>query len=526
MDRYLLNFDLQNLPAEETETIVIGSGLAGISTALQLTNLGIKPLIVSKKPLKESNSFLAQGGIAAAVGKDDDTDLHFLDTINAGKGLCIDRNVRILVEEGVERVVDLITKGVPFDRNESGEIKLTREAAHSKNRVLHVKDQTGKEIGKTLWNILKDKKVKLENEYILEEILTDENKFVGVIVSNKEKLKFIKAKSIVIATGGYSPLYLRNTSAYKISGDAISIAYRAGCILKDMEFIQFHPTSINIPDSPAYLISEAVRGEGAFLVDEDGNRFIDELSPRDEVARAIFNKEKEGKKVFLDISPILQKNIDFKKRFPTIYKLLKHYNLENETKIPVSPAAHYSIGGIEAQANGKTNVEGIFAVGEASCTGVHGANRLASNSLLECVVFGFKTAYSVYIYNMHNSLKGDFNVKNKINLPDKKMDKNERHEILYKIKKTMWEKVGLIRNEENLYFALNDIESIENLLNKYQNNKYLKELVILSKAVIKTALNRKESRGVHYRSDYPQEYEEYKKHSKIKENFKIKLEVK
>jgi L-aspartate oxidase len=526
MDRYLLNFDLQNLPAEETETIVIGSGLAGISTALQLTNLGIKPLIVSKKPLKESNSFLAQGGIAAAVGKDDDTDLHFLDTINAGKGLCIDRNVRILVEEGVERVVDLITKGVPFDRNESGEIKLTREAAHSKNRVLHVKDQTGKEIGKTLWNILKDKKVKLENEYILEEILTDENKFVGVIVSNKEKLKFIKAKSIVIATGGYSPLYLRNTSAYKISGDAISIAYRAGCILKDMEFIQFHPTSINIPDSPAYLISEAVRGEGAFLVDEDGNRFIDELSPRDEVARAIFNKEKEGKKVFLDISPILQKNIDFKERFPTIYKLLKHYNLENETKIPVSPAAHYSIGGIEAQANGKTNVEGIFAVGEASCTGVHGANRLASNSLLECVVFGFKTAYSVYIYNMHNSLKGDFNVKNKINLPDKKMDKNERHEILYKIKKTMWEKVGLIRNEENLYFALNDIESIENLLNKYQNNKYLKELVILSKAVIKTALNRKESRGVHYRSDYPQEYEEYKKHSKIKENFKIKLEVK
>ncbi len=526
MDRYLLNFNIQNIPFEETETIIIGSGLAGISTALQLTNLGIKPLIVSKKTLNESNSFLAQGGIAAAIGKDDDTDLHFLDTINAGKGLCIDRNVRILVEEGVERVVDLITYGVPFDKNKNGEIKLTREAAHSKSRVLHVKDQTGKEIGKTLWEILKDRKIKIENEYILEEILTDENRFIGVIVSNKEKLKFIKAKSIVISTGGYSPLYLRNTSAYKISGDAISIAYRAGCILKDMEFIQFHPTAINIPNEPAFLISEAVRGEGAILIDEDGNRFIDELSPRDEVARAIFNKEKEGKKVYLDISPILDKNIDFKERFPTIYKLLKHYNLDKKTKIPVSPAAHYSIGGIEAQANGKTNIEGLFAVGEASCTGVHGANRLASNSLLECIVFGFKTAYSVYTYNMHNKLNKNIKLKNLIQQNGKEMEKSERHEILLKIKNIMWNKVGLIRNENTLNSALEEIESIEILLNKYQNNKYLKEFAILSKAVIKSALNRKESRGVHYRSDFPQENEKYKKHSKIKKDFKIKLEVK
>ncbi len=526
MDRYLLNFDTTKIPDERVDTIVVGSGLAGISTALQLSNLGIKPLIISKKSLNESNSFLAQGGIAAAIGKDDDTDLHFIDTIKAGKGLCIDRNVRILVEEGVERVVDLITYGVPFDKDQNGDIKLTREAAHSKNRVLHVKDQTGKEIGKTLWNILKDKKIKIENEYILEEILTDENRFIGVIVSNREKLKLIKAKSIVIATGGYSPLYLRNTSAYKISGDAISIAFRAGCILKDMEFIQFHPTAINIPDAPAYLISEAVRGEGAVLVDEDGNRFIDELSPRDEVARAIFNKEKEGKKVFLDISPLLERNINFKERFPTIYNLLKHYNLENETKIPVSPAAHYSIGGIEAQANGKTNIEGLFAVGETSCTGVHGANRLASNSLLECIVFGFKTAYSVYTYNMHNNLFENFKLKNEVNFESKKMNQHERQKLLLEIKKIMWDKVGLIRNEETLNSALKSVESIEILLNKYQNNKYLKELAILSKAVIKSALNRKESRGVHYRSDYPEEKEEFKKHSKIERNFKIKLEVK
>ncbi len=526
MDRYLLNFDTQKIPVEKVDTIVVGSGLAGISTALQLTNLGISPLIVSKKSLNESNSFLAQGGIAAAIGKDDDTDLHFWDTINAGKGLCIDRNVRILVEEGVERVVDLITYGVPFDKDKSGNIKLTREAAHSKNRVLHVKDQTGKEIGKTLWNILKDRNIKIENEYILEEILTDENKFVGVVVSNKENLKLIKAKSIVIATGGYSPLYLRNTSAYKISGDAISIAFRAGCILKDMEFIQFHPTAINIPDAPAYLISEAVRGEGAVLIDEDENRFIDELSPRDEVARAIFNKEKEGKQVFLDISPLIKKGINFKERFPTIFNLLKHYNLENETKIPVSPAAHYSIGGIEAQANGKTNVEGIFAVGEATCTGVHGANRLASNSLLECIVFGFKTAYSVYTYNMHNKFNENINLKNETSTSNLKMDKNERQEILYTIKKLMWEKVGLIRNEQTLNEALKNVKSIEILLNRYQNNKYLKEFAILSKAVIKSALNRKESRGVHYRSDYPNEKEEFKKHSKIEKDFKIKLEVK
>ncbi len=526
MERFILNFDTEKIPEEKTETIVVGSGLAGISTALQLTNLGVNPLIISKKPLNQSNSFLAQGGIAAAIGKDDDTDLHFLDTLKAGKGLCIDRNVRILVEEGVERVVDLITYGVPFDRDSKGNIKLTREAAHSKNRVLHVKDQTGKEIGKTLWNTLKEKKVKIENEYFLEEILTDENRFVGVIVGNSKTLKVIWAKSIVIATGGYSPIYLRNTSAYKISGDAISIAFRAGCTLKDMEFVQFHPTAISILDEPAYLISEAVRGEGAFLIDENGERFIDELSPRDEVARAIFNKEMEGHRVFLDISPLLKKNINFQERFPTIYNLLKHYKLENETKIPVSPAAHYSIGGIESQANGKTNVEGLFAVGEASCTGVHGANRLASNSLLECIVFGFKTAYSVYTYNMHNNLKNHLKFKNSIENKSFHMDSKTRKELLFKIKKLMWENVGLIRNEETLNYGLKEVESIENYLNKYQNNKYLKELAILSKAVIKSALKRKESRGVHYRSDFPNEREEFKKHSKIEKNFKIKLEVK
>ncbi len=522
MERYLTEFNTKSIPEEVVDTVIIGAGVAGLSTALQLLNLGIKPLIISKKEPNISNSFLAQGGIAAAIGKDDSPELHFIDTIKAGKGLCIEKNVRVLVEEGLERVVDLITLGVPFDKDEAGLPLLTKEAAHSRRRVLHVKDKTGSAIGKTLYHEIKKGNLDIETCFYLEEILVEDNTFKGIIVSNNLEKKLIRSKSLVLATGGYSPLYKRNTSAYKVGGDVLSVAFRAGIILKDLEFVQFHPTALNLPNYPAYLISEAVRGEGAILVNDKGERFVDELKPRDEVARAIFMQYKQGRKVFLDITPLKEKKINFEKRFPSIYKMLEEVGLKDKNLIPVSPAAHYSIGGIEAEPNGKTNIQGIFSVGEISCTGIHGANRLASNSLLECIVFGYKTAYSVYLYNMYSKVDTRFHEKNTI-----KQTKilEDRESVLNSIKDIMWNNVGLIREEKSLNKALKNIQKLEEQLYNYRNVRYLLDLVYLAKATVLSALNRKESRGTHFRLDFPNESNQYKKHTKIYKNLKINMEV-
>ncbi len=518
IDRYLTCFDTKKLKEEIVDTVVVGSGLAGISTAYYLLQLGIKPLVITKKKTGISNSFLAQGGIAAAIGKDDSTDLHFEDTIKAGKGLCIERNVRLLVEEGLERVIDLIHLGVNFDRDDEGLIKLTREGAHCKSRVLHAKDRTGFEIGKTVLSYIKDKVDLLENFY-LEEILTDENKYVGIILSNGESQLLIRSKSLILATGGYSPIYLRNTSAYNVGGDTISVAYRCGCELMDLEFIQFHPTAINLPGKPGWLISEAVRGEGAILVDENGERFVDELKPRDEVARAILEKYNQGHTVYLDISPLIAKGINFPQRFPNIYSMLKDFGVEDKTKIPVSPSAHYTIGGIKADLNGKTNIDGIFAVGETASTGVHGANRLASNSLLECIVSGYKTAYNIYIYNLYAKINR-INIKNETD-EKYKLDKEGRWKTLNKIKKIMWENVGLVRSKESLENAIKSLDDLYLDITNYCNVRYLKDLIILGKAISYSALNREESRGVHYRLDFPKESEDFKAHSILDKNFKI-----
>ncbi len=523
MDRYFTEFNTKNLKTEYIDTIIIGAGVAALSTALKLKKLGVNFLILAKDKPDISNSFLAQGGVAAAVDKEDSTDLHFQDTIKAGKGLCIEKNVEVLVEEGLERIVDLINEGLEFDKDEKGKIKLTKEAAHSRKRVLHVKDKTGRAIGKFLYSKLKNELI--ETGYYLEEILTQDNRFFGVIVSNKKEKKVIYAKSLVIASGGYSALYKRNTSAYNIGGDVILKAHRAGCKLMDLEFMQFHPTALNLPGTPAYLITEAIRGEGALLVDETGDRFVDELKPRDEVARAIFQKEQEGNKVFLNLKPLIEKGINIQERFPTVYRLLKNYNLLNSlNKIPVSPAAHFSIGGIMADPSGKTNVEGIFAVGEASCTGVHGANRLASNSLLECITFGAKTGYSVFLYNMYNDIR-PINVENK-GRGKKEIKKTEKQNLIYKLKEVMWNYAGLVRNKEKLETAKKEIDNLIQQIEDKKGASYLKDLLHLSKLVIESALNRKESRGVHFRDDFTHENEKYKKHTIIDDNQKIKLEVK
>ncbi|MEJ5173033.1 MAG: FAD-dependent oxidoreductase, partial [Hydrogenothermaceae bacterium] len=424
--RYFTCFNTKDIENIYTDTVIVGSGLAGISAAYYLLNLGIKPTVITKKSATRSNSFLAQGGIAAAIGFNDSTTYHFEDTLKAGKGLCVENNVRILVEEGLERVIDLITLGVPFDRDKDGYIKLTREGAHRLSRVLHVKDKTGYEIGKIILQYVKEKEINLLEGYYLQEILTEEGRYVGLLITDGNRQYVVRSKSVILATGGYSGIYHRNTSAYNIGGDSIGAAFRSGCDLMDLEFIQFHPTAVYVEGKPGWLISEAVRGEGAVLVDEKGERFVDELKPRDEVARAILNKYLQGSKVFLDITPLLERGIDFKERFPNVYSILKEFGLENERNIPVSPSAHYTIGGIKADINGKTNIKGIFAIGETASTGVHGANRLASNSLLECIVTGYKVAYSVYVYNMYAKID-NINIDNEVS-EKKELDKNGRDE--------------------------------------------------------------------------------------------------
>lgn len=513
-------FDSRYLENVEIETVIVGSGLAGISAAYYLSNLGVKILLITKKKADRSNSFLAQGGIAAAIGQEDSTEYHLEDTLLAGKGLCVERNVRMLVEEGLERVVDLINMGVEFDRDTSGRIKLTREGAHRINRVLHSKDKTGLQIGKRIFEELISRDIKIMEGYYLQEIITDDNgDYSSILVTDGEKQLIVNSKSLVIATGGYSGVYARNTSAYNIGGDVIGAAYRAGCSLMDLEFIQFHPTAIHIPNRPGWLISEAVRGEGALLVDENGDRFVDELKPRDEVARAILKKYREGKRVFLDISPLLDRGLDFRERFPNIYSMLKEFGIEDLRKIPVSPSAHYSIGGIKADINGKTDIKGVFAIGESSATGVHGANRLASNSLLECVVSGYKVAYSVCVYNMYAKI-GGIKVYNQTETKEE-LGKEGREAILKKIKTILWENVGLVRTEASLKEAIKQLEEILEFLDGFCNVRHLKDISILCKGVALSALLREESRGVHYREDFPEERDSFRKHSVLSQDFKI-----
>ncbi|RUM59176.1 MAG: L-aspartate oxidase [Persephonella sp.] len=519
MERYITEFDTSKIKNIKVDTVIVGIGLAGLRVALELDKLNVNYLVISKNDIKISNSILAQGGIAVAFSPDDTPQEHFEDTIRSGKGLCIEENVKILVDEGIQRVGELLEVfKVDFDKDKKNRPLLTREGAHTKPRIIHYKDETGKKIIEDLFRYFNKKRILVG--YQLEEIFIEDNKFIGALFKRNNEYIVIYAKSLVLATGGYSPVYLRNTSAYKNNGDVLGIALRSGLILKDLEFVQFHPTALYIEgnEEEAQLISEAVRGEGGILINSDGERFIDELKTRDEVARAIFLQYQKGKKVFLDISQI--KN--FEKRFSTIAKLLKEKDIKD--KIPVSPATHYSIGGIETNSYGETNVKGIFAIGEVACTGINGANRLASNSLLECLVFGYRVAFSIYKYNLFTEEPKVIKFVNRTNKKDY-LTEEKFEEYLVKIKKIMWDKVSLIRDENGLKNALNDLVNIEKEIFKYHNTRYIKDIVLLCKGIILSALNRKESRGAHYRKDYPVERDKYKKHTKIYKNLEIKLEV-
>ena len=494
----------------KSDVIIVGSGIAGLMLAISLYPR--KVTLVTKKNLGEmSSSAWAQGGIAAAVGKDDDPNIHFKDTIEASSGLNNEEAVRLITKEAPEIVKFLEKINIQFDRNEDKEFLLSIEAAHSKRRVLKINgDQSGKFIVQKLiaYAKLQEHITFLENVSI-DHIVQNENKCEGVVGHiNKtdivDNFIFLQAPNVVLATGGIGSIFAHTTNPRDIYGEGIAMAARAGAELCDMEFVQFHPTALDIGLDPAPLLTEAIRGEGALLVDDLDNRFMKsvhekgELAPRDIVARAIFNHKAQGRSTYLDCRHF--KKGSFKKMFPTAWEFLQKANINSETDlIPITPAAHYHMGGVKVDLDGRTSVLGLWACGETSSTGAHGANRLASNSLLEAFVFAKQIAKAINHEPLSPLELKRINIENYFP-KEKTLSKIRAKKYIWQLRSTMMRYVGLERSKHSLEQALIEFDRIERE-SKHLSAK-LKDMLLISRLITYAAMQREESRGTHYRSDF------------------------
>jgi L-aspartate oxidase len=493
-----------------TDFLVIGSGIAGLNFSLKAAKYG-QVTIITKKEIMESNTNLAQGGIAAVTQKEDSIQLHIKDTLNVGSGLSDKRMVKILAEHGPKAIQNLLSFGVKFDK-EAGKLHLTTEGGHSIARVLHSGDATGKEIEQAMTESVREKRgITVFENYFAIDLLLKDGECIGakILDIRNSKIYDIFARVTVLATGGVGHIYQNTTNPEIATGDGIAIAFRAGAKLEDLEFVQFHPTTLNKLDTPHFLISEALRGEGAILVNESGDRFMldydnmGELAPRDIIAQTIFNELKKGS-VYLDIRH-RGKNFILD-RFPMIYQECLKYNIDiTEDLIPVSPAAHYICGGIKTNEYGETTIPNLLAYGESACTGVHGANRLASNSLLESVVFSSLGAQKAKKY-MNNQTEVLTKQKRTMLL---KIEHQELKYLKADLRKAMWDDVGIIRNKEQMELMLRKIEHLNkrliNIGRNGVNTRFLelKNMATIANLITTAALNRTESRGTHYRTDYP-----------------------
>jgi L-aspartate oxidase len=505
--------------------IVIGSGIAGLYAALELSKNG-RVILITKASLTQSNTFYAQGGIAAAIGLNDSPEFHYQDTIMAGAGLCNSEAVLALVYEGLSRVKHLINLGVPFDQNQ-GEISLTREAAHNRRRILHADgDATGRAISQTLIRqVRQQSNIIIYEEHFALALVTREvssqgaRQCCGVVTINQQGLNLFLGSAVILCSGGAGQIYDKTTNPPVATGDGMILAYSAGAVLKDLEFIQFHPTALFLPPAPPFLISESVRGEGALLLNSSGERFMPryhksaELAPRDIVARSIFAEiQKKGSScVYLDLSKIEPDLI--KVRFPNIYSTCLNYGLDIVSQpIPVAPAAHYIMGGVMTDLWGRTSVPGLYAAGEAAATGVHGANRLASNSLLEGLVFSGRIVdhlknQPVIIPEETSGLM--------IHYPELQLDYEHMESHLATLHQITSRYLGIIREKQ-------DLETAERRLkeNHYHNMGFelnpdfftVQSMIRLAAMIAKAALIREESRGGHYRSDFPNPDQNWQKH--------------
>jgi L-aspartate oxidase len=492
----------------KTDFLVIGSGIAGLNFSIKATQHG-RVIIVTKKKMIESNTNLAQGGIAAVTTKDDTFQSHIEDTLKVGCGLSNKRMVEILVKNGPNQIQSLISFGVKFDKERS-KPHLTREAGHSKDRILHSGDTTGREVEQALAKTAKgNKKIEVLENHFATDIIVKGDKCYGANVldiKNKEIVNIFSSVT-VLATGGVGYLYKNTSNPQIATGDGISMAFRGGAKVEDMEFVQFHPTTLNIPKASHFLISETFRGEGAVLMNEKGERFMEkydasgEMAPRDIVSYAVFNELKKGA-VYIDIR---HRGKDFiLNRFPTIHEECLKYGIDiTKDLIPVSPAAHYICGGIKTNEYGETSIKKLLAFGECACTEVHGANRLASNSLLDSVVFS-----SLGAVKAKQFLKND---SKPLNLRERKIHEYNGQELgvlEMELRKGMWDNVGIVRNEKNLSLMARKLRQLKTRINELNRNGLnvqflqLKNMITVGELITQASLIRKESRGTHYREDY------------------------
>ena len=516
------------------EIIITGSGAAGLYAAYNISkrsDIKGKILIITKAPFGESNSRYAQGGIAAAIGDRASVQLHIRDTLKSGAGLSDENTVKYITESAEEVINDLASIGAGFDRNTKGDFEYTSGGAHSTKRILHSgEDATGMVMIKALCDAINNAaNIDIKERAMVTELLVTENECKGVIVFNNatKEHEIIYSPNIILATGGAGQIYKYTTNPYGATGDGIALAYKAGAEIQDIEFIQFHPTALTLSaeNKNRYLITEAVRGEGAKLLNNNNEEFMSkydknrELAQRDIVSRAILSEmEKENKpNVFLDLSGI---NPDIiKKRFPTIAKKCLSSGIDiTKDKIPVAPAAHYMTGGVKAEINGKTSVNGLYVIGELASTCFHGANRLASNSLLECVVCAKKLAQDIEFIDASIESDSIDAIIKKYETPSD-VDTNNYSDLKNTLKEIMWNKAGIVRNEKSLTEAKNELETLinntKNQVFSSQSGYEYRNMLITSYLITKCALERKESRGAHYRSDYPETLD-VARHSVIK----------
>lgn len=521
---------MNTLPEHSCDVLIIGSGAAGLSLALRLADQH-QVIVLSKGPVTEGSTFYAQGGIAAVFDETDSIDSHVEDTLIAGAGICDRHAVEFVASNARSCVQWLIDQGVLFDThvqpNGEESYHLTREGGHSHRRILHAADATGREVQSTLVSKAQNHpniRV-LERSNAVDLIVSDKiglpgtRRVVGAWVwnRNKETVETCHAKAVVLATGGASKVYQYTTNPDISSGDGIAMAWRAGCRVANLEFNQFHPTALYHPQARNFLLTEALRGEGAYLKRPDGTRFMPdfdergELAPRDIVARAIDHEMKRlgADCMFLDIS---HKPADFiRQHFPMIYEKLLGLGIDlTQEPVPIVPAAHYTCGGVMVDDHGRTDVEGLYAIGEVSYTGLHGANRMASNSLLECLVYGWSAAEDItrcmpYAHGVSTLPPWD---ESRVENPDERVViQHNWHEL----RLFMWDYVGIVRTTKRLERALRRITMLQQEIDEYyahfrvsNNLLELRNLVQVAELIVRCAMMRKESRGLHFTLDYPE----------------------
>jgi L-aspartate oxidase len=496
----------------DADYLIIGSGIAALRAAAALENAG-SVLVLTKAGPRAGNTGYAQGGIAAAVGADDGPARHLADTMAAGDGLCDERAVSVLVEEGPRYVRELIDWGAAFDRGPDGQLELALEAAHGARRVLHARDATGREIGRALWDrVAPNPNVRVLAHARVVSLIIEDGRCAGATFVESGESRSARARCTLLATGGAGQVFSETTNPPVATGDGIAMAFRAGAAVADLEFVQFHPTALKVPGQPRFLLSEALRGEGARLVNAAGESFMTrydpagDLAPRDRVARGIVREaQRTGADVYLTLEGLDPAFVH--RRFPLISETCRRAGLDLATdRIPVGPAAHYVMGGVVADVDGRTTLPGLFAAGEVACTGVHGANRLASNSLLEGLVFGARAGIAMRgVRSADHPIAGVRSANRPLEVPGldlapvegrfPDLTPGQGRSADLTPGQIMWEHAGLFRTADGLRAALTDLGA---------PRPDEESVVTVGRLIARAALRREESRGAHFRLDYPE----------------------